>query len=441
MKQARIYKNRIVVPSEAELSPDFLREVVNLHRNQLAPKYRRLTGMYEGKYDILKQKKKSAFKPDNRLVNNFAKYITDTFNGYFMGIPVKVSHPEETIDAYLQFINKYNDIDDENSEISKQCDINGVGVELLYIDEDAQVGVTHTDPEEAFVVYDDSILHRPLYGIRYYRNINNQLEGTVSDAREVHYFNENYTITETTPHYFGDIPIIEYSENEERIGLFETVETLINAYNKALSEKANDVDYFADAYMKILGKILDTDTIQKLRDNRIINMAGSGVDGLTVEFMEKPNGDETQEHLLDRIEKNIFKLSMVADISEEEFGSSSGVALSYKLLPMSNLAKTKERKFQQGLNTRYRLIANVPTSRMNEDDWLKLNFTFSRNLPSNIKEEAETAQSLAGITSKETQLSVISIVSNPKEELQRIEEEEGLGEPYFEERTPGGEVQ
>ena len=31
--------------------------------------------------------------------------------------------------------------------------------------------------------------------------------------------------------------------------------TMINAYNKALSEKANDVDYFADAYLKVLGAL------------------------------------------------------------------------------------------------------------------------------------------------------------------------------------------
>lgn len=34
----------------------------------------------------------------------------------------------------------------------------------------------------------------------------------------------------------------------------------INAYNKALSEKANDVDYFADAYLKILGERIDDET-------------------------------------------------------------------------------------------------------------------------------------------------------------------------------------
>lgn len=46
-------------------------------------------------------------------------------------------------------------------------------------------------------------------------------------------------------------------ENEEELGIFEPVLTMIDAYNKAIGEKANDVDYFADAYMKILGVELD----------------------------------------------------------------------------------------------------------------------------------------------------------------------------------------
>ena len=44
-------------------------------------------------------------------------------------------------------------------------------------------------------------------------------------------------------------------EDAEKIGLFEPVESMVNAYNKAISEKANDVDYFADAYLN-LGALL-----------------------------------------------------------------------------------------------------------------------------------------------------------------------------------------
>ena len=48
--------------------------------------------------------------------------------------------------------------------------------------------------------------------------------------------------------------------------------TMINEYNEAISEKANDdVAYFADAYLKILGAKLTKEELASLRDNRIIN--------------------------------------------------------------------------------------------------------------------------------------------------------------------------
>ena len=435
-KHARIYKGRIIIPSETALNKDLVAELVNLHKSALRSKYERMRRMYEGHYEILDQRKKAAHKPDNRLVANFAKYLTDIFNGYFIGIPVKVMHDDEDVQEYLEFVRAYNNMDDNDAEISKDCDICGVGVELLYMDEDSNVGATHTDPEEAFVVYDDSILHRPLYGIRYYKNAAGQLEGTLSDDKTVYHFNSSYVFTDETPHVFGSVPIIEYDENEERIGLFETVETLINAFNAALSEKANDVQYFADAYLAILGKMIDKDTLKTLRDNRIINMAGTGVDKMTVEFLEKPNGDETQEHLLDRLMKLIFRLAMVCDISDEEFGNASGESLAYKLLQMDNLANAKERKFTAGLQKRYKLIAHTPLPNMAEDDWLGISYKFTRNVPKNVKEEAEVARALQGITSRETQLSVLSVVHDPKAELEKIDSEEGLSDyPMYEDRV------
>ena len=118
--------------------------------------------------------------------------------------------------------------------------------------------------------------------------------------------------------------------------------TRIDAYNKAISEKANDVDYFADAYLEILGPKLEDDDVTHIRDNRIINFDGD-TERMLVDFLQKPDGDTTQEHLIERLEKLIFQISMVANISDESFGTSSGIAMKYKLQGMSNLAKTKER--------------------------------------------------------------------------------------------------
>ena len=82
--------------------------------------------------------------------------------------------------------------------------------------------------------------------------------------------------------------------------------------------------------------------MEHIRDNRIINL-GEDAEDVIVDFLQKPDGDATQENLIDRLEKLIFHICMVANISDENFGTSSGIAMKYKLQGMSNLAKTKER--------------------------------------------------------------------------------------------------
>lgn len=59
-----------------------------------------------------------------------------------------------------------------------------------------------------------------------------------------------------------------------------------------------------------------------------------------------------------------------------------------------------------------------------ENAWKELQVTTSRNLPKNRLEEAQTAAQLSGIVSHETQLSLLSIVSDPKAELEKIEQEQ-----------------
>lgn len=201
---------------------------------------------------------------------------------------------------------------------------------------------------------------------------------------------------------------------------------MINAYNKAISEKANDVDYFADAYLKVLGAYLDDDDIKHIRDDRIINFNGD-TDKVIVEFLQKPNGDTTQENLINRLEKLIFNISMVANISDENFGTSSGIALKYKLQSMNNLAMTKERKFRSGMNKRYSLIFSNPVSQtqgIKTDDWIGIKMRFTRNFPANVTEEVENAKNLSGIVSQETQLSVLSIVDNVSEEIEKLDAEQ-----------------
>lgn len=423
------YDKAFYMDAEEEMTGEKIQEAIKQHKVIVA-RYQALKNLYVGEHPILAQDPKPATKPDNRLVANFARYIVDTFNGYFMGIPVKTVSDNQVVSDYIQMVERYNDIDDLNADLSKKCDIYGHAFELLYLDEEAQVGITQIAPDECILVRSTSIREEPLYGIRYTTNADGETVGTISDSQSIKYFlikAGEVQIVDEKENFFHAVPIIEYVENEERVGAFEWVEYLINAYNKALSEKANDVDYFADAYMKILGAKLDEKVLAQIRDYRIINLEKTGGDGqLVVDFMQKPNADTTQENLLERIEKLIFHLSMVPNINDEKFGTASGIALQYKLQSMSNLANTKERKFVKGFNRRYDLIAQLPNSKIRPDDLVGIEYKFTRNIPANVRDEAETARSLQGIVSDETILETLSIVGDVKKELERIKDEEQL---------------
>lgn len=409
--------------SDKELTDDKLQEFMSAHANQAA-EHKRLQDAYENDYEILHRGKKPAWKPDNRIVVNFAKYIVDTMNGFFIGQPIKITADEEKIANYIELLDQYNDQDDNNAELSKICSIFGYGYEMYFVDDDGNIGITYLSPAESFMIYDDSILEKPREFVRLYRDENDVLHGSISDDRIVRYFKIEGKLMwgEEKEHGFDGVPATEYKENAERLGIFEPVLTMINAYNKAISEKANDVDYFADAYLKILGAMLDEDEVKQIREDRIINFDGDA-EKLIVEFLQKPDGDTTQEHLIDRLEKLIFQIAMVANISDESFGTSSGIALKYKLWAMSSLAKTKERKFTSGMNRRYKLIFSNPVSMMKKDDWVKLHYHFTQNFPANVLEEAQTAQELSDIVSQETQLKVLSVVDNAADEIEKMRKE------------------
>lgn len=424
MMRKEIYR---ISPDE-ELTDAKLCRFIERHAAESTFRYKQLQDAYETDFPIFHKKPKPEWKPDNRIAVNFAKYIVDTMNGYFIGNPIKiiVDGGEETIEKYIEFLDQYNDQDDNNAELSKICSIYGKGYEMYYNDEEGNVGIIYLDPTEAFMIYDDSVLKRERYFVRLYRDEDNVLHGSVSDQEKVRWFTIKGKIVwneQEQLHYFNGVPATEYRENKECQGIFEPVMSIINAFNKAISEKANDVDYFADAYLKIIGTLLDEDELKHIRSDRVINFDGDG-ESVIVDFLQKPNGDTTQENLLDRLQNLIFLIAMVANISDENFGTSSGIAMAYKLQGMSNLRKTKERKFTSGMNRRYKLIFSNPGNAMKKDDWVKLHYKFTPNVPANLLEESQIAQNLSGVVSQETQLGVLSVVDNPKTEIERIDKEE-----------------
>lgn len=426
-------------PKDEPITVEVVNKFMEKHKLEVA-RYEYLKNMYLGIMDIDDEPKKDSWKPDNRLAVNFTKYIVDTFTGYFNGIPVKKTHKDKEILTKLQEFDNLNDMEDEESELAKMACIYGRAFELLYQDEDTQTNVVYNSPENMFMVYDDTVKQEPLFAVRYGVDEDKKLHGevyTLLETIKISGENDEVSFGEKTYNPYPDLPVVEFYFNEERMSIFESVISLVNAFNKAISEKANDVDYFSDQYLAFLGAAVEEEDLKNVRSNRVINYYADGEgENVDVKFLEKPDSDSQTENLLDRLTKLIFQTTMVANISDESFGSSSGVSLAYKLQAMSNLALSFQRKFQSSLNSRYKLFCELSTNVSNKDTWKDIEYTFTRNEPKDIKEQAETANILKGITSEETALSVISVIPDVQAEMDKIKKEEASTAIFDQDKQP-----
>ena len=413
-------------PRDRELTPEKLAKFIRKNDDLVARKYKPLRDAYEGKYKIFIQPKKPAWKPDARLAVNFARYITDTFSGYVQGVPQQIISQDA---GTAERVTDYNDTAGFIDQLAAGVDsmlIYGRSYLMAYEDEAGDIGIAATDPEVSFIIYDDGIRQRPLYFVRTYYDIDRKRHGSVSDGDgNIKYFDWAGGVEWTAEerHGFDGVPAVELSTGIIRKGIYADVLNLIDAFNQLLSDKANDISMFADAYLKILGADIDDKSLKWIRNNRVINLKGRNASDLVVEFLERPNADGSQENLLNRLYELIFVTAMVVNISDADFTAASGQAMKYRLQPMTNMAGKINRRLTKSIKQLYKLICSNPAGDLEPDDWQKIDVKYTLNLPANLLDEAQTAGAMSGITSKRTQLQVLSIVPDVDKEMEQIEKE------------------
>lgn len=400
----------------------------------------KLEKYYFGEHAILERTRASDDIINNLLVTNHAKYITDTNVGYLMGNPVEYQVDVDgvsidgVVDAY-----KNQTIADLDAEIAKDLSIFGLQYEYLYSTEKNEPKSANIDNRTAMIVYDSTLEHNKMFALMYRpifkgnETSPESYEVVVADTTNVTEYTlgnkEGGQLTETTPakpHGFGEVPMIEYKNNSDFTGDFESVLTLIDAYNVLQSDRMNDKEQLVDAILAFYGASVTPEQIDDLREKRVIS--GIPADA-KVEYITKGLNEAEADALRKTIETDIHKISMTPNMSDHEFvGNSSGVAIRYKLLAFEQNIKTKERFLEKGLMQRFAMYWNYlkATSKGGLKGELKitdLDVVFKRNLPSNDLETSTIITNLDGKVSNETLVGQLSFVKDAKEEIKQAKKE------------------
>lgn len=381
-------------------------------------------------------------KVNNKINNAFDADIIDTKIGYMFGhgISYEVDADQDgepdkdtPLQKELHNFNMRNSVEDEDSEWGKKAAICGYGARLAYVDKEGNERIRNVDPWEAIFLSDRSIAE-PTYGLRYYpidnKDSGNIYQADFYDGTNRHSFKQdtpggNFLKTEedTKLHMFEHCPLYGLPNNEELKGDVEKVTNLIDAYDRALSDANNEVEQYRLAYLVMKGLAADDEAIDEINRRGIFELLD---DKESVSYLTKDINDTMIENHLNRLEENILRFAKSVNFSDEAFGGNvTGVAMKYKLMALENKCITMERKMSTALRHQFKVLCSAwsKKGKGNKDDYLSFTFQFKRNLPVNLKEEAETQASLSGFVSDQTRLSLLSFVDDVLDEMKRIEQE------------------
>lgn len=421
-----------------EITPEIVKEYLKRHcRNELS-RLQMLRDYYMGEQSIMNRSKEDGLK-NNRIMVNHALYIANFTSAYLVGEPVSYSSFTKTDISAVTDVLTGADSKTQDADLALDIAIFGRGYEMMYMSSDSVPvpKLARLSPLNTFVVYDDTVEQKPVFGVHCYPIYDggNRIkkykglyctENTVfeieADARmsEIKLLSEN-------PHFFGTVPINEFYNNGQRTGDFEGVIPEIDGYNTLLSDRVNDKEQFVDSLLLIKGSTMgdseeeQTENYNAIKRNRVIEVA----EGADAYYITRQFDESAVEILQSRITSDIHKISGVPDLSDENFAANaSGVAMKYKLMGLEQIIKIKERYFTEGLKYRLNAIVNIlevkAKAKINVSD---IKITFRRSLPVNEAEIAQTANMLKDIVPQSTLLSIIPAVEDVEKAVKELENE------------------
>ena len=425
--------------------PVILTKLVKKFKAKERRRFNKAQRYYEVKNDIY-ARKMSDLKENNKIAHGFARYITNMATAYFIGKPVRYSVDDEAYQKALDDVLNKNYINMLNFEVSKEASKKGIGFLLIYINEEGKLKIKKCDAEEIIPVFSTSLGEYLECAVRLSEeyDIDGKFlkEGAdIYDKERIYHYERtnraaDFEFVSDEPHLLSDVPAIVIKNNEEMIGDYEPQYSIIDGYDKGQSNTGNEVDYFADSYLALVGAGGGLESIGSEEPDEDGNRAAKNVketkllfldEGGQAYFVEKNPNDTVTENYKNRLFKDLFFLSQVPALTDENFsGNLTGVAIRYKLTGLEELAIMKENNFQAAQHKMIKLITDYLNTIQNKEyDPEQVTQKYTRNFIDNESEIISNVTQLENVVSKETQLNMLpqTIVDNAQEELNRMEAE------------------
>ena len=401
-----LHGRHVAYTNKKHITPENVADVVGkamvIHmRNAAETEY--LYGYYRGRQDIRLKEKVVRPEINNKVMVNRANEIVTFKTAYLLGEPVQyVSNGGD--DAVSSKVNRLNEFmrseskDTKDKEIADWMHICGVGVRMVLPDEEGEedgspVCIYTLDPRDAFVIYYSGVGHKPLAGVLRQWDEEGKPYQCVY-TREWYFEIASGEIKKQEARTIPYIPIIEYTNNDARMGAFEVVLPLLNAINTVESNRVDSIQDFVNAFDVFQNCELEEGQYAELSKGGMaiqIKSANQGMEAKVYRIASELNQTNTQT-LVDDLYDTALTICGMPNRNGGSSTSDTGTAVIYRdgFAEAESRAKDTEKTFIRSEREFLRIVLYICRNTADLDLQLSdIKPEFTRKNLSNVQSKAQ----------------------------------------------------
>ncbi len=425
-----LFGRSVIYSSETEIGLKNIHKIVNgamLRHEENSRQIKYLEKYFTGKQPILGRNK--VIRPDvnNKLVINNAYSIVRNVNGYFLGEPIKYASKYENNRTEVELLNNMIDSIDKacgDTQLGEWQSICGTAYRLVCVNEDAEskdkeiapFSMPVLNPKYTAVIYSSEVENKPILAFTYCDILddNGNAVGrkyTIYDKTYQYIFETKGVNTQIKsedlikeypkPHLLGVVPIIEYPNNQWRLGDFETVLTILDGLNKLQSDRLNSVEQLVNSILVFVNCELKDSTqnpdkksdLEKLKEQLAISITSNSGQPADIKFVNSQVNQNEAETLAQTLIDYVYAVTGIPDRKTRSNGggdTGDAVYLRDGWASLEVVARIKERYFRKSEKQMLKIVCKILEIFRNiKLKPMHIEPTFVRNRTNNLLNKAQ----------------------------------------------------
>ena len=387
--------------------------------------YEKMYEYYKGNTDAIEDYKLVTERSNLKVNTNFIKKFVKEEVSYSVGndITYKSKSGNENIisdiDNSLGHLSRKHD-----GELFKKMLIHSIAYELYYYDRDSNFNIKIIAPTSGYA-YEDEFGNITFFMHVFKKTFENEVSIDVYTDTEIIHYNDKFIEKGRRTHIFKRVPVgvAKLSDELKDDTLYKDIKGLQDAYETNLSDVANEISDFRNAYLTFTGIKLDKDDIPKMKELGIMQFANKDA---KAGWLIKNMNDSFIQNTLTTLEDKMYQLSDHINHNEKMQSNTSSLALRSRLIALEEKCTLNEKSLADCVRSRLKFLFEYISFIKNkkiDNDYRDIKIKFTPNIPQDDLMIAQIIAQLGDRLSIETGLTLFSFIENPQNELEKIRKE------------------